>query len=92
MLISILMLLPHSHNFSRLQGISIMEYQATHSGSFELAVDLVGWLGAADPAADSRLNSADSELASGLAVGTWLNHLRLILPTGSRFLVQSGGR
>lgn len=31
-------------------------------------------------------------LARGLSIGVWLNYLRLSLPVGSKFLVQSHGR
>lgn len=63
---------------------------AQRSCSIEVVVDLVRVGGGDESSSGFALDP--THLARGLSIGVWLNYLRLSLPVGSKFLVQSHGR
>lgn len=60
------------------------------SEGYDLTVDLMQVEGS--NASENKVEGDSSVLDSGLSMHTWLNYLKLSLPVGSKFLVQSRGR
>lgn len=64
---------------------------AADLGRLDILLDLDSLTKTAAHSAGASDARAVPDLAPAAGVSTWLNHFELVLPLGSRFLVQSGG-